>query len=136
MKIAFNVEQMPILATAQIRMKAISICFIFVSSALVNLLFLLKIRTKRETFVIVIAIMIVFKKKYTEGKRTHVLLVGSRIVEKLAMKKSRWQINCIIDNLNADDRTSGVCLFKINIIKMITLITMPNVEVNKIIIPA
>ena len=121
---------------AQIRMKAISIRFNFIISVLVNLLRLLKIRTKRETFVIVIAIIMVSKKKYTEGKSIHVLLVNSSIVKKLAKKKRRWQINCITDNLNPDDRTNGVCLFTIKIIKMIRLITMDTVEVNKIIIPA
>ena len=127
---------MVILTMAQIRMKASSIRFNFVISALVNLHFVLKIIIKRETFVIVIAIMIVFKKKYTEGKSIHVLLVNLPILKKLAIKNRRWQINCIKDNLNADDRTNGVCLFKINITKMIRLITMDTVDVDKIIIPA
>ena len=127
---------MVILTMAQIRMKASSIRFNFVISALVNLLFVLKIITKRDTFVIVIAIMMVFKKKYTEGKSIHVLLVNLPILKKLAIKNRRWQINCIKDNLNADDRTNGVCLFKINITKMIRLITMDTVDVDKIIIPA
>ena len=117
-------------------MKAISIRFNFLISALVNKLCVLKISTKRETFVIVIAIMMVFKKKYTEGKSAHVLLVNLRIVKKFPIKKKRWQINCIKDNLNADDRTNGVCLFKINITKMTRLITMDTVEVDKIVIPA